>query len=616
MDIKYCCSCGAKLPVSAAYCSSCGVKQISVDDLTEDKAVPNAGTVTVQVASKPTKAAKKEKKPSKFSKNGLIALIRNSVIVAVAVVMLIMAFMPVTKFSVSEAIGINTADVPELSMNISPVRAVSLMISSFKSVESDEMYDDLMEIVEDIENKYDNVFDELKVDYWEDLKSSDQDKIMTAIDELLYESYKLGLSVDEISIAPQLYVAGALSLVYIGTALALLVLAVLNILSTFSIIRSEGGALLKWTVTLLTLIPAFTVVLNYVYYVTFTSIGSSGANASSMAGAAITTIAVSSLAILLLFVLRMIFANGRSLGVMIRRGVALAISIVVICLAFTPVLTTTVEITPSNSISEREFKYSVHAPLFVSFGFLTEEEWIDAEELYKLDKYEKQDNFIYQIEDFEDLTKKQLSSSQGEIINASVVSSLYFCYIGEAMAIAPFLMIFQLIAVIGAGIVMWQLLRYFADGRLSRAFTLSGRITAVITAVLAVAANIVLAVFLADATNKYAPVEFSCAIAIGGFFFLAFAIAMLALPVSMKRSREENSIPVSIFSKKAECCCCCDTVSDNVSAEEDASVVADASTEETASEQDFEDAKADDIEDIDDDVQDIDDLKALDGFEE
>ena len=322
-----------------------------------------------------------------------------------------------------------------------------------------------------------------------------------------------------------------------------------------------------------------------------------------MAGAAITSIVILSLVIVGLFVLRILFTKERSLSVMIRRGVALAVSIVVICLAFAPVIGTTVNITPFNSTSEREFKYSVYAPFLVSFGFLTDEEFDDAELLYKMDKYDKQDYITALVEDFENYTKKELSSVDGDILNTTVVTSLYFCYLGESMAIAPFLLLFQLIAVIGAGLVMWQMLRYFAYGKINRAFVLTGRLTAVIAGAFAVASAITLSAFLADATNKYAPIEFGCAISIGIFFFFTFAVAMLVLPISVKKDPEENCIPVSMFSKKAECGCCCESVIEEPVFE---AVVSDEVTSDESNEEITE-------EDGEPDEQDIEDLKALDG---
>lgn len=595
MDTKFCCDCGTKIPATAKFCSACGERQFSIDESSGKHAC-----VTVDKTPK----VKKEKKPSKFKKKGLIPLIRNSVLLVVAVLMLVMAFMPVTKISVSDAIGIVNDDVPELELNITPIRAISIMFSSFKSESMEDIEDEIYDLLGDIEEEYEDEFDELDSEGWDDLKSSEKKTIINILDTLFYRMFKLSVSVEDMSIAPQLYIAGALSLAYICAAIALLVVAILNMLSTFNIIKSAKGSFYKWTVLLLTLIPVFVIVLNYIYNTTLLSAFQTSAKNSSLAGAAIATIVICSIAIVGLFVLRLIFAKERpSISVMIRRGIALALSIVVICLAFTPVLKMTYDIVPKNSYDNREFEYSVNAPFFVYFGFLTEDEWDEAEAFYGLSKFEKQEHFSELIDDMKQLTKKQLNSYMGDAANNEIVSDLYYGYIGEAVIVAPLLVLCQLIAVIGAGFVMWQLLRYFASGRINRKFTLSGKLIAVIFSAGAVASNIVLAVLASSAVKRYAPDELTCSIAFGVFFFLAFAIAMMALPISTKRAPEENTVPVSMFCGNTVCACCCDTACEDAS-------------DEAPSSEDTSEEEVTEITDSDEDIHDIEDLKALDGDEE
>ncbi len=629
MDTKFCCDCGAKIPASARFCSSCGEKQISVDSISSKPEVTDA-CVTASEECAPVKVkrvkVKKEKKPSKFNKKGLIPLIRNGILLVVATLMLIMAFMPVTKISISDAIGIVSDDIPELEMDVTPVRAISIMFASFKSNDMEDMEDDLYKLLEEIQEEYEDEFDELDSDGWDDLSRSEQKTITDVVDTLFYKMFKLALSVEDMSIAPQLYVAGVLSFLYIAAAVALLVVAILNMLSTFKIIKSEKGSLLKWTALLLTIIPVFVIVLNYIYNTTLLSAFRTSANNTSLAGCAIATVVICSIAIIGLFVLRLIFAKERSsVSVMIRRGIALAVSIVVICLAFTPILKTTYEITPSNSYNEREFEYSINTSFYIYFGFLTEDEWDSAEEFYNLTRTEKQEYFESLIDDMEYLTKKELNSAEGNLYNSEFVSGLYHCYIGEAVIITPLLMLCQLVAVIGAGFVMWQMLRYFAIGRINRKFVLSGRLLAVIFGAGAVASNIVLAILAAYATKRYAPDGFTCSIALGVFFFLAFAIVMLVLPISAKRDPEENTIPMSMFCGSAACACCCGTVCeeapvDEAPVAEEASFSDDDAFEENLDEAPASEDTADEAEELTDsddtDIQDIEDLKSLDGAEE
>ena len=78
---------------------------------------------------------------------------------------------------------------------------------------------------------------------------------------------------------------------------------------------------------------------------------------------------------------------------------------------------------------------------------------------------------------------------------------------------------------------------------------------------------------------------------------------MLVLPISVKKDPEENCIPVSMLSKKAECGCCCESVIEEPVFE---AAVSDEVTSDESNEEITE-------EDGEPDEQDIEDLKALDG---
>ena len=236
MEIKYCCECGAKLPATAKFCSSCGEKQISVDDISTEPVAKGSGTSTVNYVYAPVKQrkvkVKKEKKPSNFNKKGLIPLIRNGVITLIAIFMLIMAFMPVSRLSVSDAMGISSEEIPDIGMNITPIRAIDLMFSSMKNEAQADIEDDLFKILEEIEEDYEDVFEDLYYEDWEDLKSSQQKAILEIMDTVVYKSYKLALTHEEMVIPAQVFITGALSLAYLCAAVALLVMAILNMLST------------------------------------------------------------------------------------------------------------------------------------------------------------------------------------------------------------------------------------------------------------------------------------------------------------------------------------------------------------------------------------------------
>lgn len=544
MKTKFCINCGTKLPGVASFCSCCGAKQISVNDHHIDE--------TDNVADMSRTASverQKQVKTSTFNAKGLIPLIRNSIVLLVAIAMLVMAFMPITKFSF-DRFGYFSGyiHIPKSHVNISPIRAIDLMFTSMKINlvdDREELYEDLYDNIEDLREEHGEAFDDLNEgEDWEDISLSDRKEILAILDMIAYESYKVGISMENTSTAPQLYIAGIASFVYIAIAIALFVMAVLNLLSTFNIIKSKKGSIWKWTATLLAMIPATVVLLNYLYYMTFPSFTS---DPPSLAGTAVATLIISGSAIFGIFVLRLVFTTNRSVSAIVKRSIVLAVSVTVICLAFTPVLKTSVKAKPSGSDMERTFDYTVYAPLYVDFGYYSDEEWEAVEEYYNKDEQEKISDLRSQISTFSHYDKSGLRSESGAMLNQGLVRSLYCYYLGDNMRIVPILMLAQTVAIIGAAFIMWQMLCYLASGTYNRAFVFTGRILATVFGLIAVAVNVTLAVFASSATVAYMPSEFEFSITPGIFFFMGFAIVMSVFPLSAKHGPERDTIPASMF---------------------------------------------------------------------
>lgn len=542
MKTKFCINCGTKLPGVASFCPCCGAKQISVNDHHIDE----TDNVADMSRTAPVER-QKQVKTSTFNAKGLIPLIRNSIVLLVAIAMLVMAFMPITKFSLGHYMY-SSDYIPERYLNISPIRAIDLMFTSMKNNPVDdreELYEDLYDNIEDLREEHGDAFDELNEgEDWEDISLSDRKEILAVLDMIAYESYKVGMSMENKSAAPQLYIAGIASFVYIAIAIALFVMAVLNLLSTFNIIKSKKGSIWKWTATLLAMIPATVVVLNYLYYMAFPNFT---ADNPSLAGTAIATLIISGATIFGIFVLRLVFTTNRSVSAIVKRSIVLAVSVTVICLAFTPVLKTSVKAKPSGSDMERTFDYTVYAPLYVDFGYYSDEKWEAVEEYYNKDEQEKKSDLRSRISAFSYYDKSELRSDSGVRLNCGLVQSLYCCYLGDDMRIVPILMLAQTVAIIGAAFIMWQMLCYLASGTYNRAFVFTGRILATVFGLIAVAVNVTLAVFASFATVAYMPSEFEFSITSGIFFFMGFAIVMSVFPLSAKHGPERDTIPASMF---------------------------------------------------------------------
>ncbi|MBQ8392258.1 MAG: hypothetical protein IJX51_00655 [Clostridia bacterium] len=562
MNTKNCTSCGAAVPANALFCTSCGTKvNASAVDSAPQAVQQNAAPQPVAPVQQPNPvyAAQRPvynpqavrpqppKAPSKITKTGLITLIRNCVVMLMALLMVIFAFMPVTTFESNEEI---IEDGPNMAIDISPVRAVSLFISSMKSMDEDDVNDEYDDVMDELKDKYEDSLDEFyDADDWDDLKSNEQSDIINYVDQVLYEELRLMLSLEDTSVPPQVFFAGIASIAYIALAIALLIVAAFNTFATFNLIKSPKGSLWKWTVKLITLVPALLLLLNYLYAITYKQ-GSSHITNTHLSVTAIVTLVCGFIAIASSAVLRLIFTNQRSISTLVKRGVALVIAIVVIALAGAPIISTTAKIEPENMSKKKEFSFSVDADIFVGMGFNEEDTWDYIDNKYTdPTRTEKKEIFEDRLNHFSLYTKKEIENGDADYINTELVVMLYYMYVGETMMVAPYIMILQIIALLGAVFVMWQMLQYFAYGSYSRGFTLAGKLLGLIAGVLytiIISALVVMAMLAAD---SYAPSAFTLTIGLGLLAFGIFCIALLAMPLSPRKHDESNYIPVHCFTE-------------------------------------------------------------------
>ncbi|MBQ9744812.1 MAG: hypothetical protein IJW19_06790 [Clostridia bacterium] len=568
MNTKNCTSCGAVVPANALFCTSCGAKinasAVASAPQTVQQNVAPQPVAPVQPAApvqqpNPVYAAQRPmynpqavrpqppKAPSKLTKTGLITLIRNCAVMLMALLMVIFAFMPVTTLSVGEEI---IDDGPNLSVDISPIRGASLFLASIKSMDEDDVEDEYKDIMDELEDKYEDSLDEFyDADEWDDLKSNEQSDILNYADEMCYQEIRLMLSLEDASVPPQVFFAGIASIVYIALAIALLIVAAFNTFATFNLIKSPKGSLWKWTIKLITLVPAMLLLLNYLYSITYASVGDEDFTAS-MSVTAIATLVCGFIAIAGSAVLRLIFTNQRSISTLVKRGVALVIAIVVIALAGAPIISTTAKIEPDGMSKKKEFAFSVAADIFVGVGYYDEDTWDNIDNYYEdPTTSDKKDMFEDRFDDFEWYSKKEIENGEADHINKSLVMMLYFMDLGESMIVAPYIMLLQLVAVLGAVFVMWQMLQYFAYGSYSRGFTLAGKLLGLIAGVLYTIIIAVFVLFAMLAADVYAPSAFTLTIGLGLLAFGIFSIALLAMPLSPKNRDESDYIPVHCFTE-------------------------------------------------------------------
>ena len=238
---KFCIHCGTQLVDEARFCSNCGKPQQSaeIDSADVCKGTPAciveeataevptatqeapACAVEEEVSEIPTVMQKEQdsfdtvSKPKK--KLSVPILIRNAVLLAVAVIMFAFSFAPIYE---EEAYG------DELYMEVSPVNLITFMFDSFKTEDDDDLmdsplYDEIEELSEKIQDEYDEDTEEL-TPRGKRLRS----KCLILMYRLVLQSEEYPTGISEI-------LPAVVSFIYMLLTLALLVFATLNFISSF-----------------------------------------------------------------------------------------------------------------------------------------------------------------------------------------------------------------------------------------------------------------------------------------------------------------------------------------------------------------------------------------------
>lgn len=495
-ELITCARCGSNLSKEERFCHNCGlaVKQKKIDSSLDC-------------------SAKNKTSRKKF----ITAIIKNSLLLAMAVFMLISVFLPLISIS---------GDITrfDVELNYSSIDGIEAAINSCYSLDADEMEDEA-EDLEDAAAEY--------VDEWADDEEPDQlESFIKDVLMLALRSEDVEVSVGKISML-------VLSIAQILLAIAFLVFAILNFISLFT--RMKSFSKLSFSLLLLNSIVIFTNA--FIFKHEFGSIKLGDRFYASEGGITAIPILMLILAICIsitFLVLRLaVDKENFKVGNIIKNSLVLIFALVILISAFAPIVNTNVKAEFLGSSSPKRATSSLDSSVFYSFN-ITEDEKEEIEDKLNSELF-WYDEARHIFSSLENCKKYEFEKGKGDAksINQNMFSWLLLGY--DAYEYAG---IFSLGGTVMTGIVACALLLIFitlyelAMGvkiNLAISYTLKSVVILLTLMILILA--IVMSVVVTGYADTVNNINYSSSIAYGPVLMLIFAIAVICVP-SIKSKKE------------------------------------------------------------------------------
>ena len=481
------------------------------------------------------------------------AFLKMLAILLVSVLLLVAAFLPIIGYSTEEIDG-DKLDC-EIDFNVSPLRNVIFFFDSL----SDKEYDDLedSDLYDDMEDIYEDLEDEIDVD---GRKIELTKKGERYLEKLAYLEIRLGLQ-SEFKVAKAPFLLGALaSLAYIAFAVVLFVLSLKNCLA----ILSGKEVDLKKNLMLLCAAPA-AVILNYfassiaTYSMYFDVMGEKKIGVGTVLGLVFSLLAIAALIVWAIFFDK---AKLNLKRLLVRSGI-LAVAFVALMTLFMPLATVGLEGKFGDRKSKEEVTVVHTAGYFGNLAASDDEKdsWDKANdegEFYKDDDNEWIDSYGYlsRINGYANDEVKEYRDGENQP-NCDTRLTYIFAVDGGYGMFGLLNKIPYLMLLMGMGfgtIMMYQFYLLITDEEKTYARTKMISVASVIAAVLVLGLIIAfVAMTMSDLdyyTGKGASdnvkVDFDVSVGVGAILSVLFGLVLAATNFVPMVSVFENNISASV----------------------------------------------------------------------
>ncbi len=511
MEHKTCKICGALLGEGENKCKICG-------NLIDDEIV---------IIKKKQRRFRKNTVALKDKK--ISFLIRNALLVLLSAIMLVFAFLPIFKLDIDleETIGIED----DFSFKITPINAIIFYIDSLYNLDDDELYDS--NIGEKAEEYQAKLTEEIK-EIVEKTDKEDLDDIkLTAsqkklLQKSVYYSARMSLRSENEPSRGYMLASMIFSILYIAFATALFALSIINLILVLLKRRSLFGVALYFLYALIPIIIADYFCISPMGAITL------GVAEKGMTLSAVLTIILPIAFAIYLLIERSVLTKNIQIGKIVKNSISLAISIVAICLIFTPLIGTKIKtdfrVKNSDGISathkKGEAKTKVPVFYFAELG-LTDDE-IEA-------LPETMPEYQQIFEEFSRYTRHEVSSGYADAVNAEFLKAVSKVEYGaESIPIFGFIYYLTLAVGLFAGITAMQNLICISTGKKCRALIIISKLLCFVCA-LATMVFIIIYISFINSGADVLKLDYTASIAAGPIVLIVFALGLVFVPSRDKK---------------------------------------------------------------------------------
>lgn len=534
MNPKFCSQCGAPLGEDARFCSQCGTPILRETAPTpasppiseQAPAVTPESTpiytAPAQVSYAPTPKPKKEKNPQKraFVRD----IVTKSIVLLLAMLLVLFAFLPIISinFSFSVIDRESVFFLPDVSYSIIGVTRLSILsLSNMDGMESEDEIDSLYDYIDDFGE--DLFFDLFDASSFEGLSK----KASTEITDNFTRPLISVILKSEMHSATPVCVFAIFGILYLLSALAFLVMAVLSFVGVFTKGRLGGKgierALCALSAALFVLPIALFSLKDFFLYGT-----------TSVRATLITSFVLSTLILVWLFLSNVIFNRTRfSLKNILLRSFSFVLCILILSMCGSAFF--------SAKISVPEYgkeKRSVVTSSFGTEGFglfsLDREDKLNLDEFYNESSREAIDETLsWRLNYFRWWTNNQLKGTEKYMVlsESGILTTLLGAYNLHHTAFL-FTLIPWLIFLVAccAAFLLWQSACYFLSAPYCRLACLLSKIVMGVFTACSLALTILMLIFLTLSIGFYGITTFSVSIAAGVILLCIFVGACAFIP--------------------------------------------------------------------------------------
>ena len=521
---KYCIYCAESLDERAVFCHACGKRQPNSTEISSQ----SESSVILQQLSHDNSELQdeaEENKSKKQKKNFIVNLVRNSILLAVAITIFALSFAPIFNWKFKDFFGNKLTDEDfNFSVSHSAIDGIIYLFDSVKEYENESdspLYDDM-------EDAYDDLFADVDID---NLSTREKKKVEENLERIMLLGYRLDLQTESTKTNVSHITIAIISLLYILITFVFLVFSILNFICSFGLMKNKRKSFYNVAMSLLCAIPAFVLITYTAFFAYMSNVG----NEVIMGSGAIAIFVVSLITIVALLTLSFIFdCRKAKVSNIVLRSVSSVLSILVICMCFTPIFTTSVRTIFEGRDNKSVGKIPVYFSLFEKF-LLDESEIDSISNMQNYSEDGKKLHFTEQFELFGEYSKSDINNGLADDHNGQylveILAGSTEADISPAISVIGLLF---LITVICAGLLLQQNLAYFTGCKYLHILARIAKILTLIFASLAFAASIAVFTGIGICVNALAPSGYAIGLGAGIFFLLVFAIAVCCIPTRIK----------------------------------------------------------------------------------